>query len=93
MLSTRKPIPRPEYPRPQFVRKEWQNLNGLWDYAIRPRDEHRPSSWDGQILVPPYLLNPDGSRMPRPVFTLIGQFERALPVQTRESGLGCFSRA
>ena len=28
----------PEYPRPQMVRDEWQNLNGLWDYAIRPRD-------------------------------------------------------
>ncbi len=27
----------PEYPRPQMVRKEWQNLNGLWDYAIRPQ--------------------------------------------------------
>src|SRR4051794_37006167 len=24
----------PEYPRPQFVRKEWQNLNGLWDLRI-----------------------------------------------------------
>ena len=23
-----------EYPRPQMVRKEWRNLNGLWDYAI-----------------------------------------------------------
>lgn len=24
----------PEYPRPQMVRQQWQNLNGLWDYAI-----------------------------------------------------------
>ena len=29
----------PEYPRPQMVREEWRNLNGLWDYAIRPREE------------------------------------------------------
>ncbi|MHC4623311.1 MAG: glycoside hydrolase family 2 protein [Planctomycetota bacterium] len=42
----------PEYPRPQMVRKHWQNLNGLWDYAIRPRDESRPNTFDGQILVP-----------------------------------------
>lgn len=24
----------PEYPRPQMVRDSWQNLNGVWDYAI-----------------------------------------------------------
>lgn len=26
-------IPRPEYPRPQFVRANWLNLNGTWEYA------------------------------------------------------------
>ena len=42
----------PEYPRPQMVRPIWQNLNGLWDYAIVPRDEERPAEFGGQILVP-----------------------------------------
>ncbi|MCY0541668.1 hypothetical protein OVW21_26940, partial [Klebsiella pneumoniae] len=42
----------PEYPRPQMVRDAWQNLNGLWDYAIRPKAEEQPQTWDGQILVP-----------------------------------------
>jgi hypothetical protein len=41
-----------EYPRPQLVRKDWQNLNGLWDYAITPKGAARPEKWDGQILVP-----------------------------------------
>jgi len=41
-----------EYPRPQLLRKDWQNLNGLWDYAIRPKQEVRPSAFDGKILVP-----------------------------------------
>ncbi len=42
----------PEYPRPQMTRERWQNLNGLWDFAIRPKDETRPSTFEGQILVP-----------------------------------------
>ncbi len=44
--------PLPEYPRPQMVRSEWINLNGLWDFAIRPKDEPAPTSFDGKILVP-----------------------------------------
>src|SRR3984885_6894085 len=42
----------PEYPRPQLVRKEWLNLNGLWDYAILPKSEGRPAKYEGSILVP-----------------------------------------
>lgn len=42
----------PEYPRPIMERSDWMNLNGLWDYAIRPRGEVRPDAFDGKILVP-----------------------------------------
>ena len=42
----------PEYPRPQLVREKWQNLNGLWDYAIRPKDTKGDAPYDGKILVP-----------------------------------------
>ena len=41
-----------EYPRPQMVRSEWQNLNGLWDYAITDSAAHHPVNFDGKILVP-----------------------------------------
>ncbi len=44
--------PLPEYPRPQMVRDAWQNLNGLWDYALKPAGSNVPSSFDGKILVP-----------------------------------------
>jgi hypothetical protein len=42
----------PEYPRPQMVRRLWVNLNGLWDYAIRPKESDRPTTFEGRILVP-----------------------------------------
>jgi hypothetical protein len=42
----------PEYPRPQMARKEWTNLNGLWDYAIAPKSDAQPAGYPGKILVP-----------------------------------------
>ena len=42
----------PQYPRPQMVRKEWLNLNGLWDYRVVPRELGVPASYQGRILVP-----------------------------------------
>jgi len=44
----------PEYPRPQMVRKDWQNLNGLWQLAFAKKGEEAPIGKDlgDQILVP-----------------------------------------
>lgn len=60
--------PLPDYPRPQLRRERWKNLNGVWDFAIRPLahsadadsggDEPggplhgEPDSYDGKIVVP-----------------------------------------
>ena len=41
-----KQIPRPEYPRPQFIREHWMNLNGPWEFSF---DE---PCYDRTILVP-----------------------------------------
>jgi hypothetical protein len=42
-----------EYPRPQLVRKEWTNLNGLWHYAVTDTSvQILPAHADGEILVP-----------------------------------------
>jgi hypothetical protein len=41
-----------EYPRPQMKRAEWLNLNGMWEYAIRPELDKAPEEYDGFILVP-----------------------------------------
>lgn len=52
-------IPRPEYPRPQFVRKEWLNLNGPWEFAFDDADMGEREGWwagdrplDRTIVVP-----------------------------------------
>lgn len=44
--------PLPEYPRPQLVRENWMNLNGLWEYAVLPREQEMPDEYHGKILVP-----------------------------------------
>lgn len=41
-----------DYPRPQMKRSEWLNLNGMWEYAVRPLAESFPPDYDGHILVP-----------------------------------------
>ena len=44
--------PLPEYPRPQLERKNWQNLNGRFEYAITDLNEKFPEKYDGEIIVP-----------------------------------------
>ncbi len=41
----------PEYPRPQFRRDSYWNLNGVWEYAITESDV-QPETFDGTIIVP-----------------------------------------
>jgi beta-galactosidase/beta-glucuronidase len=38
-------VPRPEHPRPDFVRAEWQTLNGPWQFAFDDRDEGIAARW------------------------------------------------
>lgn len=51
-------IPRPEHPRPRFLRKSWENLNGVWEYAFdfslsgREKGWNARTSLDGTITVP-----------------------------------------
>ena len=43
-----------EYPRPQFQRNSYINLNGDWEYCIVPEEQGSsiPEKMDGHILVP-----------------------------------------
>ena len=51
------PIPLPEYPRPQLVRPNWQNLNGWWDCAIQNIEAPQPASFEEKILVQYFRTN------------------------------------
>ncbi|MCX6133764.1 MAG: hypothetical protein NTU47_08130 [Ignavibacteriales bacterium] len=46
--------PLPEYPRPQMVRENWLNLNGLWEFAVGKVGEDAPIDRElkEKILVP-----------------------------------------
>ncbi|MCK1994736.1 glycoside hydrolase family 2 [Peribacillus muralis] len=39
---------RQEYPRPQFVRKEWLNLNGVWSFAFDDQQLGTDQKWYAQ---------------------------------------------
>ena len=60
-------LPLPEYPRPQFEREDWINLNGEWNYKIEScsfggiqgltsadswTNRKIPTQWQGKMLVP-----------------------------------------
>lgn len=38
-----------DYPRPQFVRKEWQSLNGEWDFVFDDNDEGENKEYFNQF--------------------------------------------
>lgn len=38
-------IPRPEHPRPDFVRETFHNLNGVWQFAFDDADEGIAAGW------------------------------------------------
>lgn len=51
-------VPRAEYPRPQFERKNWINLNGEWSYTFDfvgsgiEKGYAKAEKFDGKITVP-----------------------------------------
>lgn len=38
-------VPRPEYPRPQYVRSAWMNLNGAWDFEFDDENQGLREKW------------------------------------------------
>jgi len=58
LLNNENRIPRADYPRPQWMRREWLCLNGEWEFAFdfsnsgRERDMQSGGDYPLRILVP-----------------------------------------
>lgn len=56
------PVPRPEYPEPQFEREQWQNLNGRWGFDFDDSDRGLEEHWEngahkaGRNIVVPFCF-------------------------------------
>jgi beta-galactosidase/beta-glucuronidase len=46
-IPAQQAVPRPEYPRPQFERADWLNLNGPWEFEFDDRNAGLDQGWGG----------------------------------------------
>lgn len=57
-MNKNKPVPRPEYPRPQAERNDWINLNGKWEFELdcglsgEERGFNAGASFSMEITIP-----------------------------------------
>lgn len=72
-------------------RPNWVNLNGLWDYAILPKDSAAPKTADGNILVPyaleSYLSGVQKSLLPDQKLWYRRTFHDPRPIFFKGSGI------
>jgi beta-galactosidase/beta-glucuronidase len=80
-------IPRPEYPRPDFARDTWLNLNGTWEFQIDPDNVGLRDNWQapdsmaiqGQIVVP-FPWQSEASGVANVAHTGVGWYRRTFQV-------------
>jgi hypothetical protein len=88
-------VPRPEYPRPQFVRGRWLNLNGTWSFGFGAgrtegageNADAAPTSWalDRDILVP-FAPESEGSGIGSTGFHPAVRYQRTVEVPADWAG-------
>ena len=83
--------PRAEYPRPQFERADWVNLNGEWSFTLdlantgHERDYYNSKGFDQRILVP-FAPESDLSGIGHKEFINAVWYQRTIQVPAAWSG-------
>ena len=79
-------IPRPEHPRPDMVRADWQSLNGPWEFEFDDADKGHAERWQAgsrkfskKILVP-YCFQSKLSGIGDPAFHDVVWYRRSLQI-------------
>lgn len=82
-------IPLPEHPRPDFVRNDWLNLNGTWQFQFDAADQGLDAGWSRGLPSPREITVPFpwGSALSGvPDEAQIGWYSRTFVVPTEWSG-------
>lgn len=77
---------RNEYPRPQFVREKWLNLNGEWDFAFDDHKQGLKEQWykhqfpEKQKIVVPFAYQTEKSGVNDPTFHDLVWYRRSFSI-------------
>ncbi len=84
-------IRRTEYPRPQFVRRNWINLNGTWRFAFDDEDRGRRERWYrdktryNRTIEVPFVFQSDLSGIGEREFHDIVWYQRDFEVERNQN--------
>ncbi len=85
-LSRAQTIPRPEHPRPDMFRADWQTLNGSWDFEFDDDDKGLQERWYAgekafsKKITVPYCFQSPLSGISDPSYHDVVWYRRALEV-------------
>jgi len=79
------------YPRPQFVREAWADLNGTWDFAFDDADEGVSALWynefpDGKRIVVPFAYETKASGIQDETMHPVVWYRRAFTPDAAQAG-------
>jgi beta-galactosidase/beta-glucuronidase len=73
-MPAQQAVPRPEYPRPQFERADWLNLNGTWEFEFDDQNVGLDEGWAegsrkfGRTITVPFAFESRASGIGDPTF-------------------------